>query len=211
MPQNQEKIPWPANIYILLENSRMGNFKMSMVSVKKQNKILDCWNILIHEEIFKKLFWSMPTHMPAPKHLSDEIISHRSSQPHEIEKNSDISAHYITLKKCIRQWITFPYVFRNVHMQTHINVCTYAECNNTQFLCIVCFSLNLSSTVSRRATKAGKQSFLQLVCSLTPSWRGAETGGTLSSKAQKQLLCSQETQTCWFRSWDSELLPLYNL
>lgn len=41
------------------------------------------------------------------------------------------------------------------------------------------FSLDLSRTVSRTATKPGKQSFLQLLYSLTPSWRGTETGGTM--------------------------------
>lgn len=91
------KIPWPANIYILLENSRIRNLEMSMMSVKKiLNKILDCWNILIHVEILKKLFWSMLTHMPAPKHLWNKIISSRSWQLCEIER-AVINLHIISL------------------------------------------------------------------------------------------------------------------
>lgn len=188
------KIPQPINIYMLLDNGKMRNLKMSTVSLKKtnNNKTFDCWNILIHEEVLKKLFWSMPTHMPAPKHLWDEIISSRSWQPLWDWKNSDKSAPIYHSKKCIRQWITFPYVFRDgvcACANTHSWVCIHAECTITQFLCIVHFSLGLGSTESRRATKAGKQSFPQLVYYLTPSWSGTETGE--QCKAQKQFLCSQ--------------------
>lgn len=96
-----------------------------------------------------------------------------------------------------------------MHVQTHIPVCVYMQSAPIHNFCVVYFSLGLSSTVSRRATKAGKQFFPQLDYFLTPSWSGTETGE--QCKAQKQFLCSQETETSQFRSWDSELLPLYNL
>lgn len=155
----------------------------------------------------------MPTHMPAPKHLRwnnfKQIMTVLWAW-----KNSDKSTHYIIQKKknkkCIRQWITFPYVFRNgvcAHANTFMY--THAECANEQFLCIVYLSLDLSSMFpGERQKQASNLSFSWSIPWL-PAGEGLRQGE--QCKAQKQLLCSQETQTSWFRSWDSELLPLYNL
>lgn len=124
------KIPWPANIYILLENSRIRNLEMSMMSVKKNPKqnfgLLEYFNPCGD---FKKAFL-----IYAHPHASSKTSMKQNNFKQIMTalwdwKSSDKSAHYITLKQCIRQWITFPYVFRNgleyLHMQTHTHSCLY--------------------------------------------------------------------------------------
>lgn len=143
------KIPWPANIYILLENSRMRNLEMSMVSVKKNPKqnfgLLEYFNPCGD---FKKAFL-----ICAHPHASSKTSMRQNNFKQIMTawwdwKSSDKSAHCITLKKCIRQWITFPYAFRNeleyVHMQTHTHSCVYM-CRVHQYTISLCCVLQAGS------------------------------------------------------------------